>query len=53
MSVGQLATRYPSHADYVAQVRRVTEDNLKAGYILPLDAAATIREAEEFQIGGL
>jgi len=51
MSIAQLNAHYPSHAAYVAQVRRVTEDNVRRGYILPGDAAATIREAEESHVG--
>jgi hypothetical protein len=51
MSITQLNAHYPSHAAYVAQVRRVTDDNLKKGYILAVDAAATIREAEESRVG--
>lgn len=51
MSVNQLNQRYPTHAGYVEMVRKVTDDNLKKGYILPYDAAATIREAEESNVG--
>jgi hypothetical protein len=51
MSIVQLNAHYPSHAAYVAQVRRVTDDNLEKGYILPVDAAATMREAEESRVG--
>ena len=35
------------------QVRKVTEDNVKKGYILPVDAQTTIREAEESRFGSL
>ena len=51
MTVEQLNAQYPSHAAYVAEVRKVTDDNVKKGYILPFDAAATIREAEESHVG--
>ncbi len=51
MTLAQLNAHYPSHAVYVGRVRRVTEDNVKKGYILPVDAAATIREAEESHVG--
>jgi hypothetical protein len=51
MTIAQLNAHYPSHAAYVARVRRVTGDNVKKGYILPGDAAATIREAEESHVG--
>jgi hypothetical protein len=46
-----LATLYPTHASYVAAVKKVTEDNLKAGYILKADADATIAAAEKADIG--
>ena len=51
MSIAQLNARYPSHAAYVAQVRRVTGENVEQGYILSVDAAATIREAVESRVG--
>ena len=47
----RLATLYPTHAAYVAEVRDVTEKNLKAGYILKTAAEATIAEAESSTIG--
>jgi hypothetical protein len=40
-----------AHAGYVAAVKQVTEDNLKAGYILKADADATIAEAEKAEVG--
>jgi hypothetical protein len=46
-----LASLYPTHAGYVAAVKNVTEDNLKAGYILKADADATIAEAEKAEVG--
>ncbi len=46
-----LATLYPSHDAYVAAVREVAEANVAAGYILEVDAAETIRLAEESAIG--
>lgn len=51
MSVDRLNALYPSHADYVAKVRKAVAANLKDGYILPDDAAATIREAEASRVG--
>ncbi len=51
MTIAQLNAHYPSHAAYVARVRRVAQDNVKKGYILPGDAAATIREADESHVG--
>lgn len=41
----------PDHAGYVAQVTRVTRENADAEYLLPRDAAATIRDAEESGVG--
>jgi hypothetical protein len=49
--VESLNARYPSHAAYVAKVRAVTDENLKKGYILSPDAAATITKAEESHVG--
>ncbi len=46
-----LAALYPSHEAYVAAVREVAEANVAAGYILEVDAAETIRLAEESAIG--
>ena len=46
-----LAARYPTHAAYVSAVRAVTQKNLAAGYILKIDADATIAEAERSAIG--
>jgi len=46
-----LASLYPTHASYVAAVKKVTEDNLKVGYILKADADATIAEAEKSEVG--
>jgi hypothetical protein len=51
MSVDQLDARYPSHAAYVAKVKKAADQNVKDGYILPFDAAATVREAEESHVG--
>ena len=42
---------YPTHAAYVAAVRDVTERNLKAGYILKVDADQTIAAAERSDVG--
>lgn len=47
----KLASLYPTHAAYVKAVRAVTEANVKAGYILRLDAEATIAAAEHSAIG--
>jgi hypothetical protein len=47
----KLAALYPTHKEYVAKVKEVTEKNLKAGYILKPDAEATIQAAERSDIG--
>ena len=49
--VEKLDGLYPTHAGYVAAVRKATQAALKAGYILPFDGEATIREAEASRIG--
>jgi Alpha/beta hydrolase domain len=46
-----LAKLYPTHEAYVSAVERVTNDNLRAGFILKADAEGTIREAKESIIG--
>jgi hypothetical protein len=51
LPVEKLDGLYPTHAGYVAAVRKVTQADLNAGYILPFDAEETIREAEASRIG--
>ena len=51
MSVDQLNAHYSSHADYVAKVKKVVAQNVKDGFLLPYDAAATIKAAEESNVG--
>jgi hypothetical protein len=51
MSIDQLSARYPSHAAYVARVKKVADQNVRAGYILPFDADATVRAAEASRVG--
>jgi len=46
-----IAELYLNHAAYVAAVKRVTEENLKAGYILKPEADATIAAAEKSPVG--
>jgi len=46
-----IAGLYPTHEGYLASVRKVTEANLKAGYLLKPEADATIAEAEKSSIG--
>jgi len=47
----RLASLYPAHKAYVAAVKELTEKNLKAGFIVKLDADATIAAAERPGIG--
>jgi hypothetical protein len=47
----RIATLYPTHADYVAKVKEVTQRNLQAGYIVKADAEATIFEAKHSSVG--
>jgi len=47
----KLVSRYPTHAAYVNAVRAVTDQNLKAGFILKPEADATIAAAEASAIG--
>lgn len=46
-----IASLYPSHAAYVAAVKDITEKNLQAGYILKMDADATIVAAQRSAVG--
>jgi hypothetical protein len=46
-----IASLYPSHAAYVAAVREATERNVKAGYIIKVDAEQTIAAAERSSVG--
>jgi Alpha/beta hydrolase domain len=47
-----IARLYPTHAAYVAAVRKAVEANVKAGYILKRDADDTIAAAERSTVGG-
>jgi hypothetical protein len=44
---------YPAHAAYVSAVEKVTNENLRAGFILKADAETTIQEARSSAIGRL
>jgi alpha/beta hydrolase family protein/IPT/TIG domain-containing protein len=44
---------YPDHLTYVIRVVQATLDNLKAGFIVPEDAAATISDAAQSNIAGV
>ena len=46
-----LKTLYPNPESYISAVRRVVEQNLSDGFILPVDAQQTIRQAESSAIG--
>ncbi|HWY63430.1 MAG TPA: alpha/beta hydrolase domain-containing protein [Rhizomicrobium sp.] len=48
----ELDQRYPSHSIYVAKVKAATSDLIRKGFILPADAATTVRMAEESRVGG-
>jgi hypothetical protein len=47
----KLDRMYPTHAGYVAAVERITEANLKAGYITKDGAEETIRLAKQAKVG--
>jgi hypothetical protein len=51
--IATLKKLYPSHEAYVSAVERVTNENLKAGFILKPDADFTISEARKSAIGRL
>ncbi len=51
MDVATLDRLYPSHAAYVAAVKRAAEANVKSGFILRFDADETIRAAQDSRIG--
>ncbi len=44
---------YPTHSAYVNAVEKVTNENLRAGYILKSDAERTIKDARDSAIGRL
>jgi hypothetical protein len=51
MSVAQLKAKYPTHADYVAKVEKVVNDNVAKGFVLKVDGDAQIKAAKDSQIG--
>ena len=51
--VATLNRLYPTHAAYVSAVERVTNDNVRAGYILKADAERTVQQARDSGIGRL
>ena len=46
-----LARLYPTHGSYVSKGARVTDQNVKAGFILGPDARTTVEEAAHSPIG--
>jgi hypothetical protein len=52
LDLDTLERLYPSHAQYVDSVMRVTSQNLRRGYLLERDAAETVLEALESRVGG-
>jgi hypothetical protein len=51
--VATLNKLYPTHAAYVSAVEKITNENLRAGFILKADADHTIKEARDSAIGRL
>ena len=51
--IATLNRLYPTHAGYVSAVEKVTNENLRAGFILKADAERTIQEARDSAIGRL
>jgi hypothetical protein len=51
--IATLNKLYPTHAAYVGAVEKITNDNLKAGFILKADADFTIKDARASAIGRL
>jgi Alpha/beta hydrolase domain len=49
---GTIARLYPTRAKYIAEVNRITEANLKAGYITKEGAAQTKKDAAALKIAG-
>jgi len=47
----RISMLYSSHTSYVSDVKIATEKNVKAGYILRVDAAKTIANAEQSAVG--
>lgn len=50
-SVQQLNALYPNRGQYLGNVVRVTNDNVKKGYLLPADAEVTIDNAQASTVG--
>jgi hypothetical protein len=50
-SAAKLAQLYPTHEAYVQDVRRVTNRNVREGFILEEDAKEIIRDARQSRVG--
>ncbi len=48
----KVTSLYPTHKTYVSAVKKITEKNVKAGFLLKVDGDATIAAAEKSTIGG-
>jgi hypothetical protein len=42
---------YPNHGSYMNRVVKTAFDNVKAGFVLPMDAKNTVREAAQSNVG--
>ena len=47
----KLKALYSSHEAYVSAVKRITEENIRIGYIVKTDGQRTIAQAERSDIG--
>ena len=47
----KLKSLYSTHSAYVSEVRRITEQNIRIGYVLKTDGQRTISEAERSDVG--
>ena len=51
MTLARLKQLYPTHADYVAKVRKVVADNVAKGFLLKVDGDAQILAAQNSGVG--
>jgi hypothetical protein len=51
--IATLNKLYPTHSAYVSAVEKITNENLRAGFILKADAERTILDARNSAIGRL
>jgi len=47
----KLKALYSSHSAYVSEVKRITEQNIRIGYVLKADGQRTITQAERSDVG--